>query len=270
MPLPSWIRCLICLAFLFSSIPREPAFTTQTIDQHCLPFSNEAGLFRCSCSDKKGRKYNLASLANNDGHPRFTVQAKDKYFYSYNPCKSFKLGKFGDCSGGNVAICRWTNTSYENIGHQRTEKCCLQSNGTPSLQYQGKQPWLSIVYLQCDPKRKSIQSAEFSVIEDAKPNPVRFLLKHYCACPNACADKKPTPRHTTAPENSLKKVGVPIFIAAGALLFLGVSCIAVFRLLGRRENRPQEERPLINGQGEQTEETSDGDFFTPPSTLSSV
>ena len=63
---------------------------------------------------------------------------------------------------------------------------------------------------------------------------------------------------------------MPIFIAAGALLFLGVSCIAVFRLLGRRENRPQEERPLINGQGEQTEETSDGDFFTPPSTLSSV
>lgn len=71
MPLPSWIRCLICLAFLFSSIPREPAFKTQTIDQHCLPFSNEAELFRCSCSDKKGRKYNLASLANNDGHPRF-------------------------------------------------------------------------------------------------------------------------------------------------------------------------------------------------------
>ncbi|KAK2557291.1 hypothetical protein P5673_020383, partial [Acropora cervicornis] len=35
--------------------------------------------------------------------PGFTVQAKDKYFYSYNPCKSFKLGKFGDCSGGNVA-----------------------------------------------------------------------------------------------------------------------------------------------------------------------
>ena len=71
MPLPSWIRCLICLAFLFSSIPREPAFKTQTIDQHCLPSSNEAELFRCSCSDKKGRKYNIASLANNDGHPRF-------------------------------------------------------------------------------------------------------------------------------------------------------------------------------------------------------
>ena len=71
MPLPSWIRCLMCLAFLFSSNPSEPAFKTQTIDQHCLPFSNEAGLFRCSCSDKKGRKYNLASLANNDGHPRF-------------------------------------------------------------------------------------------------------------------------------------------------------------------------------------------------------
>ena len=63
---------------------------------------------------------------------------------------------------------------------------------------------------------------------------------------------------------------MPIFIAAGTVLLLGVSCIAVFRLLGRRENRPQEQRPLINGQGEQTEESSGGDFVTAPSTLSSV
>ena len=65
---------------------------------------------------------------------------------------------------------------------------------------------------------------------------------------------------------------MPIVIVAGSLLFLGVACIVVFRLLVRGENRPQEQRPLINGQGEQREESSDSvdDFSTPPSTMTSV
>ena len=72
MPLLGWIRCLICSALLFSSNPSEPASGTQATDQHRLPVSiDETGSFLCSCSDKKGRTYNLASLAKRDGNPRF-------------------------------------------------------------------------------------------------------------------------------------------------------------------------------------------------------
>lgn len=72
MPLLGWIRCLICSALLFISNPSEPANGTQALDQHRGPVSNdETGSFLCSCSDKKGRTYNLASLAKRDGTPRF-------------------------------------------------------------------------------------------------------------------------------------------------------------------------------------------------------
>ena len=72
MPLLGWIRCLICSALLFSSNPSEPASGTQATDQHRLPVSSdETGPFLCSCRDKKGRTYNLSSLAKRDGTPRF-------------------------------------------------------------------------------------------------------------------------------------------------------------------------------------------------------
>ncbi|XP_074626863.1 uncharacterized protein LOC141884871 [Acropora palmata] len=282
MRLSGWIRCLICSTFLFSFHTSEPSTGNQTTDQHRFRVSNETELTRCSCIDEKERKYNLASLAERDGSPRFTVRAKDNYSYSYNPCVSFTLGSFGDCSEGNVAVCRWTNTSYENIGYQGTARCALQWDGTPILVYPTKpEQWLSVVSLQCDPKRKSIQSAEFSVIRDDKPRPVRFQLKHNCACPNACPDETPTRQFRW------KTVGVPILVAAGCFLLLCTACIANCRLLTSRRNLPPEVTPLIGEEGRhrgsdmryntagalnQTEATSDSDeeFVTASSTMTKV
>jgi len=289
MPLLGWIRCLICSALLFSSNPSEPASGTQATDQHRLPVSiDETGSFLCSCSDKKGRTYNLASLAKRDGNPRFTVQAKDNYSYSFNPCFSFKLGSFGDCSGGNVAVCRWINTSYEKIGDQRKVRCVLQSNGTPKFEYSTipSSVWLSVVHLQCDPKRKSVESAEFLVTDDTSPDPVKFLLKHNCACPNACPDETPTHIGTTTSASDLKTFVIPSIVSAAVVFFICVAWFAIQQSIrGRRQRRPHEATPLIHGEDEhtgghnsagalsQTEESSGGDdseYLTPRSTITSV
>jgi len=37
-----------------------------------------------------------------------------------------------------VAMCRWTQTSHENIGNQRTLKCGFDENGTPQLEYHNR------------------------------------------------------------------------------------------------------------------------------------
>lgn len=287
MPLLGWIRCLICSALLFSSNPSEPASGTQATDQHRLPVSiDETGSFLCSCSDKKGRTYNLASLAKRDGNPRFTVQAKDNYSYSFNPCFSFKLGSFGDCSGGNVAVCRWTNTSYEKIGDQGKGRCVLPSNGTPKFEYstEPSSVWLSVVHLQCDRTRKSVESAEFLVTDDTSPHPVKFLLKHYCACPNACPDETPTHIGTTTPASDLRTFVIPGIVSASVVFFICVACIAIKRSIsGRGRRRPHtppipEEDEHTGGHNSagalsQTEESSGGDvseYFTAPSTITSV
>lgn len=276
MPLLGWIRCLICSALLFSSNPSEPASGTQATDQHRLPVSiDETGSFLCSCSDKKGRTYNLASLARRDGKPRFTVQAKDKYSYSFNPCFSFNLGSFGDCSGGNVAVCRWTNTSYKKIGDQRKVKCVLQSNGKPKFEYSTipSSVWLSVVHLQCDPNRTSVESAEFLVTDDTSPHPVKFLLKHNCACPNACPDETPIHPGTPTPAHDWKTFGMPIIVSVSVVFFFFVAGIAMKKLFSGR-CRSHEAIPLMHGEdghsGGHNSAGGDEEYFSAPSTMTSV
>ncbi|XP_068699069.1 uncharacterized protein [Montipora foliosa] len=213
----SGIRWLLYSTFLFSFLECESANGNHTKDQP-FPFSNMSDVSLCACHDSQHRIYNLASLAKSGG-PRFTAKAKDSYWYSYNPCKSFTLGTFGDCSGGDVAICRWTNdTSYTDIGSQRSEKCGHTSQRTMKLVYTKGSQWHSEVHLKCDPERKSIQSAEFTVITDVKAGAMKFCLKHNCACPDGCP-KDPTKRpsvttpqytawqstRTTAPSRTTKK-----------------------------------------------------------------
>ncbi|XP_068699087.1 uncharacterized protein [Montipora foliosa] len=196
----SGIRWLLYSTVLFSFLECESANGNHTTEQP-FPFSNMSEVSLCACLDSQHRIYNLASLAKSGGSPRFTVKADDGYWYSYNPCKSFTLGTFGDCSGGDVAICRWTNdTLYEDIGSQNSARCGLASQRTMKLVYTKGSLWHSEVHLKCDPERKSIQSAEFTVITDLKAGAMKFCLKHNCACPDGCPED-PTKRSSVTTPN---------------------------------------------------------------------
>ncbi|XP_068699094.1 uncharacterized protein [Montipora foliosa] len=283
----SVIRWLLCSTLLFSFLEFEPANGNHTTDQP-FPFSNMSEVSLCACLDSQHRIYNLASLAKSGGSPRFTVKAKDAYWYSYNPCLSFALGTFGDCFGGDVAICRWTNdTSYTDIGSQKSVRCGHTSQGTMKLVYTKGSQWHSEVHLKCDPERKGIQDAEFTVITDVKAGAMKFCLKHNCACPDGCPEDPTKRSSVTTPSDapSWKKTVISVVIAAGGILFVFIAIIAIVRLV-RRRNIQAEQRPLINGgdnQGHeqinvppaaasgQADESSDHEeYFTPPVSMTSI
>ena len=80
------------------------------------------------------------------------------------------------------------------------------------------------------------------------------------------------PKSSSKTKSSWKTVVIPIVVVAGSLLFLYVTWNVVARLLVRRENRPLEQRPLINERDGQMEESSHSDevYVTPPSTMTSM
>ena len=55
---------------------------------------------------------------------RFNVTANDGYKFSYNPCYSFSLGSFGDCSGDIAVSCRQILFSAYYIDPRKVRKRC--------------------------------------------------------------------------------------------------------------------------------------------------
>ncbi|XP_068754854.1 uncharacterized protein [Montipora capricornis] len=246
----SGIKWLLYSTFLFSFLECESANGNHTKDQP-FPFSNMSDVSLCACHDRQHRIYNLASLAKSGG-PRFTAKAKDNYWHSYNPCKSFTLGTSGDCSGGDVAICRWTDndTSYTDIGSQKSVRCGHTSQGTMKLVYTRKSQWHSEVHLKCDPERKSIQSAEFTVITDLKAGAMKFCLKHICACPDGCP-KDPTKRPSvTTPRFPYEKPLEISLVALGIVFFVMLAVLSIrfcIRRWGYNDDGNDVRQPLLPG-----------------------
>jgi len=214
--------------------------------------------------------YNLAPLGRTDGNASFTAGHSEGWYFSYNPCWSFSLG---DCRGGDVAMCRWTQTSHENIGKQSTFKCGFDENSTPQLEYHNRhfQGLTVIINLKCDPEKKSIHSAQFAVKYDLS-SPMKFLVTHNCACPDGCPvdptttePSKTSTYPTTEPssyptsETSVtpaprgghdwKDIGVPVLVAGGGVGLVILAVVVIWRLINRDNQRDQRQRPRHNGYG---------------------
>jgi len=212
-------------------------------------------LYKCACTGHERKIYNLAPLGRIDGKPRFEVEARDGYKFSFNPCWSFSLGSFGDCSD-DVAVCMWTPASYQNIGNQSSFTCGFDEDNTPQLEYHNhdKIPgWSVVINLRCNPEKRSIESAEFTVKTDLS-NPRKLLVTHNCACPNGCPIHPAT--DTIAPsvtpsshgQDDWKDIGVPVVIAGGTLGLVILAVVVIWRLINRGDNQDNERRRLI-GEG---------------------
>jgi len=141
----------------------------------------------CIYQDDEGHKYNLTTITNDDGKPRFTASKSD-YNYSFNPCISFTLGtsvEGSDCQSKNdVAVCRWHNYAHKMIGKQSSVKFGrYKGTKIPMLHYCGDPPWETTVLLKCDSKE---EKGDFKVWRNTYPQEVVLNLTHKCACEDAC------------------------------------------------------------------------------------
>ncbi|XP_020624119.1 uncharacterized protein LOC110061629 [Orbicella faveolata] len=116
-----WVRCYLYIVVLYASTKCQGDDCIQT-----MPHPKE-----CIYQDDKGHKYDLTTIRNDNGTPRFKASDQpDKpecgYEYSFNPCISFTLGTSGpasDCQSDNdVAVCRSHDLIHRRIGKQSSVK----------------------------------------------------------------------------------------------------------------------------------------------------
>lgn len=203
----------------------------------------------CEVSDPQGNIYNLSGLKGKNRHPRFTARHGD-WWYSYTPCQPFSLGwpTYNGCLN-DVAICMWTNTSFETIGKQSERKFEVDEDyALPMVVYTNieKYPqWKAIVRLKCDPcGSKNEGNFHFTGTEN---NVWKFLLTSLCSCPNGCGrvdDSCPTAKGESSGE---PKYCIPV-IAALSFLVIAIPLFIYRRTIWRcirRQNDPNNELQVL-------------------------
>lgn len=249
----------MCSALLCSSFQYQGTDGNKTTPQ-----------FECACADHDGI-YNLAPLQRKDGKPRFTAPGSCQWEFSYNPCSSFSLGETGNCFGGDVSICMWTENraSFQVIGNQSTFFCGYDRQfKRPQLEYTSQQfpGWKVIIRLQCNPKLKTIEQAKFEVYDHKdQNNPREFILAHKCACPDGCPEDYGTTKPTfittgaivtPAPIklNKEGKIGLPVGISIAGFIMIIIAVILVIWIYRRRQrdNNPRliDNEMIMNNIGE--------------------
>ncbi|KAJ7394906.1 hypothetical protein OS493_000743 [Desmophyllum pertusum] len=258
----SWLKYFVWVALIHTSFQYQGPdgnFSGISNDSTMLSYSAKPIRDNCVCSDKHGKIYNLLPIANN-GTRRFKVKHKG-YWFSYNPCISFKEGKGRGCQS-DVAICWWAQNggpdTYKTIGKQSKAKCHFNKTKKTLVYRSSAYPHRKVkVQVKCDKNKTKKEDALFEIIPDE--DDWVFRLTHLCGCGDGC------PIDPVKPIDPAKRTGTtpavpfdPMRIATPVASSVGtaVLILVVLWCLKRRNNdngNNEQQNLLGNGAGDQYE-----------------
>jgi hypothetical protein len=159
----------------------------------------------CACEIPGQGIFDLRSIANNDGSPRFTDISYGDFLYSYNPCYGYNQGSPGTACGGDlgqVSSCQYRSddpTVSYSLGSPDNENIYTDGSNT-YLEYDGGQDGrITRVYLSCD---ESAADPSITTTGDSGQQLVYvFYLTTKYACPST-DPPSPPPDGPTGPSPS--------------------------------------------------------------------
>ena len=232
----------------------------------CTALNAQHAAYRgCACRMKdSGEIYNLRGIIDNCTNtpggcrkPKYTVEGKTGWFYSYHPCDTFSLFQnetdihpgFKPCK--DVAAARWTRLSEKQCYTLGTEQSAVFEIKTPNatkfiasnltVTFRDKKTKYGMtISLICNRTRPQYDATFKYLGKYTKPSlTYYFSLEGKCCCPNACAI---TYSPSTKPGPSKQFYWI-IAVAAGILLIVVIIAVAYFMCVKKRKT--SEKEPLL-------------------------
>ena len=203
----SWLATLITIIFVI----RDTTSVQAQLTNKCTALNNAA--YRgCACRmEDTAEIYNLRGIIDNCTYtpggcktPRYTVEGKSHWFYSYHPCDAFSLFQnetdihpgFKPCK--NVAGARWTKLSEKQCFTLGTEQSAVFEIKTPNatkfiasnltVTFRDKiTKYGMTISLICNRTRPQYDATFKYLGKYTEPAiTYYFSLEGKCCCPDAC------------------------------------------------------------------------------------